>query len=118
MTLRALNNQTGGYAVWNNYITVTDGPVVEPTPTPVPGKITTQFSAYPTTGNAPLIVDFKDLSIGNPVSWNWDFGDGSYSSVPDPTHTYTSPGSYPVTLSVTNKDFGGSLRIHDAIVAT
>ena len=118
VTLRALNNQTGGYGVRNNYITVTDGPVVEPTPTPVPGKITTQFSAYPTTGNAPLIVDFKDLSIGNPVSWNWDFGDGSYSSVTNPTHTYTSPGSYPVTLSVTNKNFGGSLRIHDAIVAT
>jgi len=118
VTLRALNNQTGGYAVWNNYITVTDGPVVEPTPTPIPGKITTQFSAYPTTGNSPLIVDFRDLSIGNPVSWNWDFGDGSYSTVQNPTHTYTSTGSYPVTLSVTNKDYGGSLRIQDAIVVS
>lgn len=118
VTLRALNNQTGGYAVWNNYITVTDGVVPQPTPTLVPGKIITQFSAYPTSGNAPLTVDFKDKSSGNPVSWDWDFGDGSHSTLQNPSHVYTTAGSYPVMLSLKNENYGGSLRIPEAVVVT
>ncbi|PWR74744.1 PKD domain-containing protein [Methanospirillum lacunae] len=118
VTLRALNNQTGGYAVWNNYITVTDGPVPEPTPTPVPGKIIAQFSAYPTTGNAPLTVDFRDMSSGNPTSWTWDFGDGAQSSIQNPSHVYTVVGTYSVTLSLKNANYGGSLRISNAITVT
>ncbi len=118
VTLRALNSQTGGYAVWNNYITVTDGPVPEPTLTPVPGNIITQFSAYPAAGNAPLVVDFRDLSSGNPISWVWDFGDGAQSSLQNTSHTYTTKGSYPVTLSATNSNYGASLMIPNAIVVT
>jgi len=118
VTLRALNGQTGGYAVWNNYITVTDGPVPEPTPTPVPGKIIAQFSAYPTTGNAPLTVDFKDMSSGNPTSWVWDFGDGAQSTVQNPSHIYTIAGTYPVILSLKNTNYGGSLRISNAVTVT
>lgn len=37
------------------------------------------------------------------VSYQWDFGDKTYSNEFQPTHTYTSPGSYKVTLSVTNE---------------
>jgi len=118
VTLRALNSQTGGYAVWNNYITVTDGPVPEPTQTQVPGNIIPKFSAYPAAGNAPLIVDYRDLSSGNPVTWVWDFGDGEQSSLQNPSHTYTTKGSYPVTLSATNANYGASLTIPDAIVVT
>nr|WP_319537803.1 PKD domain-containing protein [uncultured Methanospirillum sp.] len=118
VSLRALNNQTGGYGVWNNYITVTDGVVPEPTQTPVPGKIMTQFSAYPASGNAPLIVDFRDKSTGNPVTWDWDFGDGAHSSLQNPSHEYSTAGSYPVTLSVKNENYGASLRIPGAVVVT
>jgi PKD repeat protein len=116
--LRALNSQSGGYALWNNYVTVTDGPVPQPTRTPVPGEIIAQFSAYPTSGNAPLIVDFRDMSTGNPVSWDWNFGDGTHASLQNPTHIYPTAGSYPVTLSVTNANYGGSLNIPNAIVVT
>jgi len=49
-------------------------------------------------------VQFIDLSIGNPISWDWDFGDGNNSSLQDPAHTYTSAGSYTVTLTVTSAD--------------
>ena len=35
------------------------------------------------------------------TGWAWDFGDGTTSSLQHPTHTYTAPGTYPVTLSVT-----------------
>lgn len=44
--------------------------------------------------------EFTDLSSENVTIWDWDFGDGSYSSDQDPTHTYQDIGSYPVTLIV------------------
>jgi PKD repeat protein len=36
--------------------------------------------------------------------WRWDFGDGNTSSQQNPSHTYTSGGTYVVTLSVTDDD--------------
>lgn len=37
-----------------------------------------------------------------PVSWLWSFGDLSSSTLPNPVHTYATPGTYTVTLTVTN----------------
>jgi len=58
------------------------------------------FSASPTSGPAPLNVKFTDKSPGNISSWEWDFGDGSSSTEQNPSHTYTDPGLYAVTLAV------------------
>ncbi len=45
----------------------------------------------------PLEVNFSQLlTSGN--QWNWSFGDGSVSSLPNPTHIYSTPGFYDVTL--------------------
>ena len=60
------------------------------------------FSATPTEGSAPLTVQFSDTSTNTPISWVWNFGDGSSSSVQDPVHTYSTPGDYTVTLIATN----------------
>jgi PKD repeat protein len=60
------------------------------------------FSASPTTGVVPLEVDFIDQSSGAPTSWWWNFGDGSTSTVQNPTHSYTSPGIYDVSLTVSS----------------
>lgn len=46
-------------------------------------------------------VAFVDVSTGAPTSWFWDFGDGSFSTVANPTHTYIETGSYTVCLTVT-----------------
>ncbi len=49
-------------------------------------------------------VSFTDLSTagGSPIiSRSWDFGDGNSSTVTNPSHTYTAPGTYSVTLVVT-----------------
>ncbi len=59
------------------------------------------FSATPLTGNAPLIVQFNDLST-NATGWQWDFGDGGSSSQKNPSHTYQSAGSYTVRLTASN----------------
>jgi PKD repeat protein len=59
------------------------------------------FSGTPLSGNAPLEVEFTDESTGDSItSWDWDFGDGGTSTDQNPTHTYTSPGVYTVTLVV------------------
>ena len=50
-----------------------------------------------------------------PVTFEWDFGDGNTSTEPYPTHIYTDPGSYTVTLisygdcadTLTRVDYGG-----------
>ena len=55
------------------------------------------------TGAAPgEAIQFTDLSTGAPATWRWDFGDGMTSTLPNPSHSYTSPGNYTVNLTVTN----------------
>lgn len=47
--------------------------------------------------------EFTDLSIGNIVSWSWDFGDGNTSEQQNPTHTYSSTGSFTTQLTIENE---------------
>ncbi|MEM1000280.1 MAG: PKD domain-containing protein [Bacteroidota bacterium] len=49
----------------------------------------------------PLLVQFSDLSFGNIVAWQWDFGDGATSQLPNPSHLYSQAGRFDVTLIVT-----------------
>lgn len=68
-------------------------------------KVTPNFT-YTVNCN---VVNFTDLSNGTciwkagpwtPTAWQWNFGDGSSSTVQNPSHTYASPGTYTVTLIV------------------
>jgi PKD repeat protein len=58
------------------------------------------FTGSPTSGRAPLTVQFSDRSSGSIQSWSWSFGDGGTSSQRNPAHTY-GPGTYTVHLTVT-----------------
>ena len=69
---------------------------------------------YPPSGWAPLTVHFKDTSYC-PASWYWDFGDGTNSTEQNPTHTYTTPGNYTVSLTVSNP-LGNSTKIQNDLV--
>ncbi|MCQ1539321.1 PKD domain-containing protein, partial [Methanocalculus taiwanensis] len=62
------------------------------------------FTATPTSGKVPLTVNFTDQSDGVPTEWLWNFGDNITSDNQNPAHTYTSAGTYTVSLSVTNDD--------------
>ncbi len=53
-------------------------------------------------GVGSLTVQFNDTSINSPVSWLWDFGDGTTSTLQNPLHTYATIGNYTVTLTVAN----------------
>src|SRR5262249_56543352 len=62
-------------------------------------------SAAPTTGNAPLTVAFTGSATGGtaPYSFSWNFGDGSpASTLQNPSHTYSTAGTYTATLTVTD----------------
>ena len=65
---------------------------------------TAAFSADQTNGYAPLTINFTDLSVGNITSWAWDFGDSGTSTGQHPQHTYNTPGTYPVSLTVDGPD--------------
>lgn len=67
-----------------------------------PSTLTADFSASPTSGNAPLTVIFTDLSTGNPTAWSWNFGDGTTSTQQNPEHTYTNSGIYTVKLTISD----------------
>jgi len=59
-----------------------------------------KFTADLTDANVPFAVQFTDQSPGSPTAWDWSFGDGGSSAAKDPSHTYTVPGIYKVSLKV------------------
>jgi len=68
--------------------------------TPFPPEA--DFALSEESGMAPLTVVFTDTSLGTVTSWLWDFGDGNTSDEQWPTHTYSEPGTYSVSLTVAN----------------
>jgi PKD repeat protein len=58
--------------------------------------------AGPTTQDEVQFLDQSFDPTGNIVSWNWAFGDGTFSSQQNPRHTYAQPGTYRVDLTITS----------------
>lgn len=80
------------------------------------------FSANITSksGNMPLTVLFTYNSTGGtPTSWYWDFGDGINSKhAQTATHTFKKPGTYDVSLTVTNFAGNSTLKKSNYITVT
>ena len=76
------------------------------------------FTASPTSGTAPLAVSFTDVSTGGPTSWSWNFGDGNTSTQQNPTHTYSTAGTYSVSLTVSNATGSATASKTNYIVVT
>ncbi|NUT95110.1 MAG: carbohydrate-binding protein, partial [Saccharothrix sp.] len=71
---------------------------------------TARAGANVTSGRAPLAVAFSSAGSSDPegtaLSYRWDFGDGTSSTSANPSHTYSTNGTYTATLTVT--DAGGA----------
>ncbi|AKB77554.1 cell surface protein [Methanosarcina horonobensis HB-1 = JCM 15518] len=110
-TVTLYMDNRGGLSIMtkHNYITVTD-----------PNMPLADFSANITSGPAPLVVLFTDTSTGPaPTSWLWDFGDGIDSKrTMNATHTFTNPGVYDVTLTVTNREGNNTMKKSSYITVT
>jgi gliding motility-associated-like protein len=55
----------------------------------------------PPTGCAPYDAVFRYTGTGG-LTFQWNFGDGGSSTQSNPTHTYQNPGTYTITLTVTD----------------
>jgi PKD repeat protein len=108
-----LQNPSHTYAAEGNYtVTLTaSNPADEDTKTKteyikVFDPVTAAFTVDKTLGLTPMNVQFNDTSTGTPTSWLWDFGDNITSTQQNPSHTYTEPGLYTVTLTVADGFIG------------
>lgn len=72
------------------------------------GMVVLTFNSAPTADFAAASVcfgnsvTFTDLSFVAVAGWAWDFGDATTSSLQSPTHNYTAPGAFTVSLIVTD----------------
>ena len=100
VTLTATNAAGSNTATNSNYIKATTPTTLKP---PV-----VSFWASRTSGKAPLTLGFTDASTGSPTSWKWSFGDGTYSTLKNPRHTYAKAGTYTITLTASNAAGSGT----------
>lgn len=105
----------GGTGPYNYSVTVTDsngcvGVCTNSLTIVIPPYVYAGFSFVqtPTCGNTS--VTFTDTTTGSVTWWEWNFGDGSpTSSQQNPSHTYTSPGTYSVKLVAGNSVYSDTL---------
>lgn len=86
----------------------------------VPGSGSVPPTASFTSSCAGLTCSFTDTSSdedGGIAGWNWSFGDGSLSTLQNPTHTFTAAGSYTVSLTVADDDGNSTTATRTVTVA-
>jgi len=69
--------------------------------TPINDDCEAMFYSYP-AGNELLTLQFMDVSLGFPTTWDWDFGDGDTSTEQNPMHTFPDFGEYLVSLTISD----------------
>jgi PKD repeat protein len=65
-----------------------------------------------------LPTRFTDMSVAanGIASWEWDFGDGAYSSLQNPGHTFASSGTFSVRLTITDTEGTQDFLVKDVVV--
>src|SRR2546427_141309 len=80
---------------------------------------TIMFSLSTNSTTTGTVVTFNSAGTADPdgviVSYTWDFGDGSFGSGPYPSHTYSSPGTYTVKLTVVD-DSNSAISASSSII--
>jgi len=76
---------------------------------------TVAFATSPVCLGQPMtFTNSSAITSGSISTWQWDFGNGATSAQPSPTHTYTQPGSFNVTLTATSA-LGCSNQVTQAV---
>ena len=76
--------------------------LVKPNYISIGNSLVPSYTMSDTAGCGPLTINFN-CTVPNATSWLWNFGDGTTASTQTPSHIYTNPGSYTVSLSVTTQ---------------
>jgi len=86
--------------------------------------INAEFSSSARSGTAPATINFRDYSsvyingsLEPSYTWIWDFGDGTTSNLQDPSHTYTAPGTYTVSLTVIDELGNTDTEVKEQFIA-
>ena len=99
------------FSATNDGQTATETCVVEVQEPPVPAEIAS-IDASPQSFEVcePTTVEFSSSVEGDePITYRWDFGDGTTGQGANPSHVYEEPGTYTVTLRASN-DAGSSTQ--------
>jgi len=78
---------------------ITKDVVVEPLP-----EVDFTISDNPVCQGEPVTFSGSSTGITNVAFWSWDFGDGGTSDIQNPIYAYSTPGTYPVTLTGSDAD--------------
>jgi gliding motility-associated-like protein len=72
----------------------------------IAGGVVADFThTLPTTCRTPVNISFTNNSSGpGTLTYAWDFGDGGRATTQNPTHTYTTPGNYTVSMAITSSN--------------
>ena len=83
---------------------------------------TVSITASKTNGSAPLPIDFtstvNDPDGDTPITYAWTFGDGGTATTANPSHTFTTPGKYVVSLTATDARGAKTTRTTQVTVTT
>lgn len=98
------NTYTSSGTFTVEYSATASGPIIGTITIDVYEQPIPEFTATPTEGCAPLNVSFDDITqVGSGVvinGYTWVFGDGSIASGSSPSHWFTTPGSFYVSLEI------------------
>jgi PKD repeat protein len=108
VTLRVTDNQGAQSAPFSRTVTVT-------APNQAP---TANFPAPSCTGLSCSFTSTSSDPDGTIASYSWTFGDGTSATVQNPSKTYGAPGSYTVTLRVTDNQGAQSAPFSRTVAVT
>lgn len=79
-------------------------------------KLNSLFTADILQGKVPHSVEFKNRSSDNAVRFIWNFGDGTSSIEPNPTHIFNTPGTYGISLTVFDSEGKFDIRYLENLI--